>query len=93
MSDAQSLARELGERGYTCATTQAVDGASCIIREGPNGTFEPPAQVHFRNPGHHDGGGVGWQDAGGQTQREPRDISDTALAEAVIASIELFNPA
>jgi hypothetical protein len=65
----------------------------CVIYRGPNGEFEPPVEVHSRIPRFPDNGGFQWSDAGGRMQREALDVSDTALAEAVIASIELINPA
>jgi hypothetical protein len=93
MADAESLARELRGRGYNCPTGQTAEGKVSIIQHGPNGEFDPPAEVHFRIPRFPDNGGIQWTDAGGRLHRETLEISDAALAEAVIASIEIINPA
>jgi hypothetical protein len=93
MSSAETLAEELRDRGYDCAIGKTADGMVCIIRRGPNGDFEPPAEVQARIPRFPDNGEFAWQDAGGQLHSRSLDTSDTELAEAVVASIELINPA
>jgi hypothetical protein len=93
MPNAEALARELEERGYNCSTTQGVDGTVCIIEGGPNGDLNPPGEVHFFNAGHTHDGRIEWNDAGGRLHSETPEISEVALAEAVLASIELINPA
>jgi hypothetical protein len=93
MSNAASLARQLTGRGYNCGIGETAEGKVCIIHDGPNGKFDPPAEVHFRVPRFPDFGDVQWNDAGGRLHRETLEVSDAALADAVIASIELFNPA
>jgi hypothetical protein len=44
------------------------------------------------SPGLPDDGSLQWNDAGGGLHPETLEISDDALADAVIASIELINP-
>jgi hypothetical protein len=93
MPNAETLARELEGRGYNCSTGHSADGTVCIIQGGPNGDFNPPSEVHFLIPRHPHDGRIEWNDAGGRLHRETHEISKVSLAEAVIASIELINPA
>jgi hypothetical protein len=93
MPNAETLARELEGRGYNCSTGQSADGTVCIIASGPNGDFHPPGEVHFLIARHPHDGRIEWKDAGGRLHRETLEIPKVALAEAVIASIELINPA
>jgi hypothetical protein len=93
MPNAESLARELEGRGYICSTGQSADGTVCIIASGPNGDFDPPGEVRFLIARRPNDGRIEWNDAGGRLHRHTPEISEVALAEAVIASIELMNPA
>jgi hypothetical protein len=93
MPNAETLASELKGRGYNCSTGQSADGTVCIIASGPNGDFDPPGEVHFLIARHSHDGRIEWNDAGGRLHSETPEISEVALAEAVIASIELINPA
>ncbi len=93
MPNAETLARELEARGYKCSTGQRADGSVCIIASGPNGDIDPPGEVHFLVAGQAHDGCIEWNDAGGRLHCETPEISEVALAEAVIASIELINPA
>ena len=93
MPNTETLARELEGRGYNCSTGQRADGSVCIIASGPNGDIDPPGEVHFLIGGHSHDVRIEWKDAGGRLHRETPEISEVALAEAVIASIELMNPA
>ena len=93
MPNAETLARELAGRGYTCSTSQSANGTVCIIEGGPNGDLDQPGEVHFLIAPHPHDGCIEWNDAGGRRHSETTEISEVALAEAVIASIELINPA
>jgi hypothetical protein len=93
MPNAETLARELEGRGYNCSAGQRADGTVCIIAGGPNGDIDPPGEVHFLVARHPRDGRIEWNDAGGRLHSETPEISEVALAEAVIASIELINPA
>ena len=79
------------------ATTAQQDRAQmapfAIIQGGPNGDIDPPGEVHFLFARHSQDGRIEWNDAGGRLHHETHEISEVALAEAVIASIELINPA
>ena len=93
MPNVETLARELEGRGYHCSTGETADDTVCIVHDGPNGQLDPRAEIHFRLAPYPDRGGIYWNDAGGGLHHETLEISEVALAEAVIASIDLINPA